>query len=343
MFRIMHSPDHMATLAQMALTLWGDIQDAGAEILHKRPLLFYGEPSGPTVEGDFAAMPRVMSGLGIPYEVLATPRALMQRYPAFRAMPETYVGLVQADSGVIDVEAALTALRRKAKQAGATLVTGQRAGVTAARQGDYRVNCPAGTYTASRLILCPGAWTNQVLRPFGIALDLAIWQMTVGYFNAATDRYDYPLWYEFGSRPGPGEPQQLFYGFPCDEIAGALKLGADYTDTIYSDPDHCSYQPDRQILAEITVFAQSRLHGIDSLVVSASACLYTMSPDAQMILDLLPGHPGVAIFTGDSGRGFKFTPLLGRVLVDLATTGRTDCDIRPFSIERRGIIRRAPA
>jgi glycine/D-amino acid oxidase-like deaminating enzyme len=64
-----------------------------------------------------------------------------------------------------------------------------------------------------------------------------------------------------------------------------------------------------------------------------------MSPDAQMILDLLPGHPAVAIFTGDSGRGFKFAPLIGRILTDLVTAGRTSDDIRPFAIGRHGILR----
>jgi sarcosine oxidase len=57
-----------------------------------------------------------------------------------------------------------------------------------------------------------------------------------------------------------------------------------------------------------------------------------------MILDNLPGYPNVAIFTGASGRGFKFTPLCGRILVDLATTGKTYYDISPFSINRPGII-----
>jgi sarcosine oxidase len=63
-----------------------------------------------------------------------------------------------------------------------------------------------------------------------------------------------------------------------------------------------------------------------------------MSHDYQMVLDKLPGYPNVAIFTGDSGRGFKFTPLLGRVLVDLAVDGNTYYNIGPFSIGRPGII-----
>ena len=57
-----------------------------------------------------------------------------------------------------------------------------------------------------------------------------------------------------------------------------------------------------------------------------------------MIVDNVPGYQNVAIFTGGSGRGFKFTPLLGRILVDLATTGKTYYDISPFSINRHGII-----
>jgi glycine/D-amino acid oxidase-like deaminating enzyme len=58
-----------------------------------------------------------------------------------------------------------------------------------------------------------------------------------------------------------------------------------------------------------------------------------------MILDCLLLYPGLSIFTGASGQGFKFTPLLGRILVDLATTGQTYCNISPFSISRPGILK----
>jgi len=35
-----------------------------------------------------------------------------------------------------------------------------------------------------------------------------------------------------------------------------------------------------------------------------------------------------------SGHGFKFAPLLGEVLADLATRGATDCDIGRFRLSR---------
>jgi len=39
---------------------------------------------------------------------------------------------------------------------------------------------------------------------------------------------------------------------------------------------------------------------------------YTMTPDGAFVLDQLPGCPEVVVFTGGSGRAFKFGPLLGR-------------------------------
>src|SRR6185437_15286937 len=84
------------------------------------------------------------------------------------------------------------------------------------------VTCPAGTYSAKYLVLCPGAWTNSILQPFSLQLDLHIWQMTVAYFAADTTNYTYPLWYEFGPTP-----QQLFYGFPPSEYPDAIKVSLD--------------------------------------------------------------------------------------------------------------------
>lgn len=64
-----------------------------------------------------------------------------------------------------------------------------------------------------------------------------------------------------------------------------------------------------------------------------------VAADRKMILDRLWGYHNVAIFTGASGRGFKFTPLFGRILVDLAISGRTYYDVSPFTITRPGIVK----
>jgi monomeric sarcosine oxidase len=335
MFRIMYSETFMAELAESALALWEEIEIASESvILQKQPLLFYGDVES-TVEGNLGAMRTVLNNLGIPNVWFPSPNELLQQYPAFQGMPANYVGLLQANSAVIRADISISAFEMLASNAGATLLTNQPATVTAmSTEGPYQVTCPAGTYSAPQLILCPGAWTNSLLQPFGLQLNLKIWQMTVAYFQADVANYSYPLWYEFGPTS-----QQLFYGFPADELPGSIKVSLDSTNNIYTDPSQCTYQPDPQILSDMGTFLQQRFNGVQPTPSNAQTCLYTMSADAEMILDRLGGFHNVAIFTGGSGRGFKFTPLFGRILVDLATTGKTFYDISAFSITRPGIIK----
>jgi monomeric sarcosine oxidase len=331
MFRIMYSPPYMAQLAETSLALWKEIEvAANADILWTQPLLFYGEAEN-TVEGNLGVMRQILANLGVPATWYPDAASIIQAFPAYQTMPQDYVGLAQSNSAVIRVPESVAAFAALATNAGATLLTNQPATITGTT-GPYQVTCPAGTYSADALILCPGAWTNSLLQPINVPLNLTIWQMTIAYFQADVANYAYPLWYEFGPNN-----QSLFYGFPPDEMPGYLKVSADFTNNIYTDPSQCTYQPDPQILAQLGSFLQQRFNGVQPTPTSASTCLYTMTPDAQVILDRFPNQ-NISIFTGASGRGFKFTPLFGRILVDLATTGRTAYDISNFSMTRPGII-----
>ena len=354
-FRIMHSSAHMAQLAELALALWQEIETASErKILKPHPLIFFGI-SEDTPEGNLGKMKKILDDLGVPYQWYPSGTALQKAFPAFKEVPDNYVGLVHPNAAVIRTKRSIAAFSELATQKGATLRTNQWATISSAKR-PYQVTCTAGTYTADGLILAPSAWTNRVLQPFGIELDLSIWQMTVAYFKALVDKFEYPFWYEFGpveqhqkflAKPTVGltklaadARQDLFYGLPPDEKAGHIKVSCDYTYKTYSDPSDLTFQPDKEILSELVRFVQKRFHGVSAEPTDCGTCLYTMSnKDYQMVLDILPDHPNVAIFTGDSGRGFKFTPLVGRVLADLATTGRTDYDISPFKITRGGIIK----
>jgi monomeric sarcosine oxidase len=337
MFRIMYAPAYMAQLAEVALAMWKEIETvSGATILEMQPLIFYGVP-GHELEGNIDQMKQVLTNLGVPYSWYGSGDALMQQYPFFQNVPSNYVGLVQANSAVIRAETSVAVFEQLATANGATLITDQQASVT--QIGPYGVTCqPANTtYYAPSLVLCPGAWTNSVLAPFELLLDLKIWQMTVAYYQADVGAYSYPMWYEFGDTS-----QTQYYGFPPDEVPGYIKVSTEFTNNIYTDPSKCTYQPEPTLLQGIGQFVQQRFAGVSSTYTDAQTCLYTMSHDGEMILDNLNGFPNASIFTGASGRGFKFTPLCGRILVDLATTGKTYYDIGPFSMLRPGVIKPGP-
>jgi glycine/D-amino acid oxidase-like deaminating enzyme len=66
-------------------------------------------------------------------------------------------------------------------------------------------------------------------------------------------------------------------------------------------------------------------------------CLYTLSPDRNFLLDRYPEYPQVSFAAGLSGHGFKFTSVLGEVLADLATEGKTRLPIGFLSARRPGL------
>jgi sarcosine oxidase len=55
--------------------------------------------------------------------------------------------------------------------------------------------------------------------------------------------------------------------------------------------------------------------------------LYTNSPDWQFIWTVHPHHENVTVACGFSGHGFKFAPVIGEALADLATAGTTTLPI----------------
>jgi sarcosine oxidase len=59
-----------------------------------------------------------------------------------------------------------------------------------------------------------------------------------------------------------------------------------------------------------------------------------MAPDGDFIIDRLPGTPSVVVASPCSGHGFKFAPVIGEILADLATKGATAHDITRFRIAR---------
>jgi glycine/D-amino acid oxidase-like deaminating enzyme len=78
----------------------------------------------------------------------------------------------------------------------------------------------------------------------------------------------------------------------------------------------------------------------DGDLVSSAVCMYTMTPDAHFVIDRHPDSPAVAIACGFSGHGFKFAPVVGEILADLALRGRTRHDISRFSAARFAGVRR---
>ena len=62
--------------------------------------------------------------------------------------------------------------------------------------------------------------------------------------------------------------------------------------------------------------------------------MYTVTPDRNFIVDQHPVYENVIIAAGFSGHGFKFSPVIGEILADLATAGQTNLPINFLRLDR---------
>ena len=60
------------------------------------------------------------------------------------------------------------------------------------------------------------------------------------------------------------------------------------------------------------------LKGVTGKVLRATTCTYTRTPDQDFVIDRHPEASHVVLGAGFSGHGFKFTPAVGELLVQLA-------------------------
>ena len=73
--------------------------------------------------------------------------------------------------------------------------------------------------------------------------------------------------------------------------------------------------------------------GFDPTPIRSELCAWTDSPDGKFILDRVGD---VVIGCGDSGQGFKFHPMFGEVLGDLAEGATPHADAGCFGVGRFG-------
>ena len=62
--------------------------------------------------------------------------------------------------------------------------------------------------------------------------------------------------------------------------------------------------------------------------------MYSITPDWHTLLGAVPGIEGLYCAAGFSGHGFKFSPVVGRLMSELVVDGQTTLDIAPLRLQR---------
>jgi len=322
--RSYHTPGYVR-LAGLAYRAWAELEaEAGERLLVPTGGLDLF-PAGSAIRpGPYRSS---LEACGVPYQWLAAAE-VMRRWPAFR-LDAGVRGLWQPDAGMVPAAHGTRVMQHLAARHGATLLAGTP--VTAVRDlgGSVEVVTRDCAFRAGRVLLCTDAWTNDLLAALDAELPLVVTQEQFSYYRPAD-----PAPFAVGRLPvwiWMDDPS--FYGFPV--WPGTVLKAAQDVGGRQVTATTRGFDPDPAASERLAGFLRAHLPAAGTHDHTAT-CLYTLTPDRDFVLGPVGGHDRVLVALG-AAHGFKFAPLLGRVLADLALHDGTDVDIEPFAPDRAAL------
>ena len=311
-FRLGYPDPGYVTAARQARELWHQLEDSsGLRILWPTPQLTFGT--------GLRSVHDAMREAGAPCELLPAGEAA-ERFPAVRTGGPA---LLEPASCVIAADAALAALASR----GPEIKTAVRVSSLADDGRQVTLRTSEGPVSARLAIVTAGPWSSGLLATAGISVPSRPTLEQVAYVRSA----------ELIKPDGPpGHDMPIFichadrspYGLP---VPGSplYKIGIHQSGPV-TDPDVQDQSDDAALLARLIEVATQHLPGYDPRPATAERCIYDNTPDEDFIVDRAGN---IVVGCGTSGHAFKFGPLLGEWLAQLAT-GEPVAQPRWFGLAR---------
>jgi len=297
-------------LLRRAYELWRAMEQRAGE-----PLLVItgGVDVGPEASGTIEGSLRSCLEHGLPHELLDAAE-IERRFPGFRP-PRDLVAVYQPEGGIVLPERSMVVHAAAARELGAEIHEGERVTEWRPEGGGVRVRTEAGEYAADRLVITAGPWASRCV-PELARLAIPERQVLIWTQPLRPERFAVGAFPIFNLEAEEGR----FYGFPVYGVPG-LKLGKYHHLGQQTDPDRVDREFHPEDEAVLRAGIRRYLPDADGETLLMKTCLFTNSPDEHFILDLYPEWPQVSMAAGFSGHGFKFAPVIGEVMADLAMEG----------------------
>ncbi len=315
-FRLGYAQPEYAGMALEARGLWRELEEASGErLLDPAGAVDYGRRE------EMEPICRVLSQCGVRYEVLG-PGAAARRWPGMRFDGDA---VYQPDGACIRADLVLRALHKGIREHGGDLRAGLGPASIEVQADGVRVRAAGLAASAPVAVVAAGPWAAETLAGLVPLPPLTVTCEQVFYFQPARAGCPWPC---FIYR---GDPPRFGLGTP----GRGIKVGEHHTGPVVT-ADTRSFDAEPAGRDRVIGFVRDRLPGLDPRPVSFETCLYTSTPSEDFVVDR---HGSIVVAAGFSGHGFKFTPLIGRLLADMADGRRAAPELfrlsRPAAPVRR--------
>lgn len=268
----------------------------------------------------------------IRHEILET-QEIQKRYPQFSLTNES--GYFEYETGFLRPELCVDAQLQLAKTNGGTVQPGEKV-TSIAPQGNSGmcVQTDHSAYAAESLIVTAGPWISEFL-PASYREFFKVYRQVMYWFDIKHEfratflpgRFPIFIWI-FGKGREFG-----FYGFPAFD-GKTIKLATEQfaVAMLPDEVDRAVTRAEEKAMYENYIVG--RIPGLSDICSQAVSCLYTMTPDANFVIDFHPENNRIVVASACSGHGFKHSAAVGEVLSDLVIDGKSKIDISSFSMKR---------
>lgn len=295
-FRCSYTDPEYVRMAVDAIPRWRELEtESGTAIL---------DLAGGLDVAPVAGLLEAIDGQGVTHAVMDGGRA-GERWPAYRLAPGEVVVWQPDTVGRVDANRAMAAFHDAAVRHGASVEFGAPVTELLESGDGVEVRSGAGSLRAAVVVVTAGAWSRGLLAPLGIDLAVRVTRETPMYFalrEGAEARW--PVFVEWLT--------PLLYALPTPGLgvkSGEHKGGPEV------DPDHPG-GPDLEAVSRVSRWMADRVPGVEPDPRIVETCLYTRTADDRFVLER---RGPVVVGSACSGHGFKFAPLIGARLADLAT------------------------
>ena len=292
-FRFSYDDALYVQMAMESLPLWRQLEyESGRSLLRILGGLDFGGDLGPNIQA--------LQSCGATFELMKA-RDVASRFPTV-SLPEGAEALFQEDAGIVAADEAVRGFLDAATNRGVEVRERTRVLDIQPVEGGALIATEGQTYRANRVVVTVGAWVGPLLAGAGLDVPVVPTRETVAYFPHG-DEMMVPILVERGS--------WFIYALP--DPGHGIKVGAHHTGP-KTDPNEEGIVSGEvvEVLAEWV----SRHYPLASSHPDrAETCLYTNTEDEHFILER---RGAMVIGSPCSGHGFKFAPLIGERLADLA-------------------------
>ena len=310
-----------------SLTLWESLEEQyGEQLLHRTGTVDAGPADSETVQGAIKAC----KDYNLSYEHLSS-QELSEKFPGFN-LPAEFEAVYQPDGGFINPTKCVQAHVELAQDQGAVTHAHEIVTNWDSTKDRVSVETDTSTYEADKLVITAGAWTQLLVEQ--LKGTLTPWRVIVGGFQPVNrERFSPDVFPVFSINDG----DQGYYGGP-DAGTSGFKFGlVDNLENV-ANPNDFDPRPTEEererLRTDLYENAQRYFPEAASTIKRLKTCMVTHTPDQDFIVDYLPSDSNVIVGAGFSGKGFKFSSLMGELLADLVTHDEPAVDIDLFDIDR---------